>query len=206
MTALRRSRVALVSALLVVGLAACGGTSGGSAPDVTAPTVVGSGGLPEAPADVSADKSLAEWLAAVCTAQKNTLDPAQFTPDPSAIAADPEKAIKKILKQYKQLPAQSRAFADQLEAIGAPDVENGKELTDAYIDASRAVADALDQALAKIGDGSGAGSLTGLGEITSSSELQAALQRLATAGQEFGSDAQLKAAAADVPECQGLLG
>ncbi len=206
MRILRRSRFVAASGLLVVSLAACGGGSsaGGPAPASTSPGAV-SAPSSQPPADVSADKSLTEWLAAVCTAQKDTLDPSQLSPDPSAIAADPEKAIKKLVKQYKLLPDQFRAFADQLEQIGAPDVENGKELTDAYIDAARAVADALDQALAEVGDG-GIGSFAGISKITESPELMAALDRVAKAGQAVGSDAELKAAADGVPECQGTLG
>ncbi len=204
MRVLRRARLVAASGLLVVSLAACGGGSsaGGPSSEPSSPGVDG-GTSSQPPADVSADKGLTEWLAAVCTAQKDTLDPSQLTPDPSEIAADPEKAIKKIIKQYKLLPDQFRAFADELEQIGAPDVENGKELTDAYIDAARAVADALDQALADVGDG-GIGSFAGIAKITESPELKAALDRVAKAGQAVGTDAELEAAAAGVPECQGL--
>ncbi len=206
-TAPRSLLAALLASLTLVATACSGGSSGGSASPTPGDSSPGTTPPPSSapPANVSTDQDVVAWVTAVCEASSKTLNPKSFQYDPNEIAADPQAAVKKLTKQFKEFPAQLRAFADELEQLGAPDIANGQEFTNAYIDASRALADGLEKGLqdAEKSNGAFAG-FQAISDALTAPEVQSAIDELAKTGQSLASDEELSAAIDQVPACQQL--
>jgi hypothetical protein len=206
-TARRPLLIAMLATVTLVATACSGGSSGGDGSPTPGDSSPGTTPPPSSapPANVTADQDVVAWVTAVCDASAKTLNPKSFQYDPSEIAADPQAAVKKLTKQFKAFPAQLRAFADELEQLGAPDIANGEEFTNAYIDASRALADGLDKGVqdAEKTDGALEGFQAISGALTSA-EVQSAIDELAKTGQSLASDEELSAAIDQVPACQQL--
>lgn len=203
---------ALLTAVLALVLTACGGgstASGSTATDSTLPGSTAPSTTEEpsqAPSsDVSVDKSLTDWVAAVCAADKKTLNPDQLTPDPTAIAKDPQEAIKEINKTFTALPVKLNAFADELESIGAPNVPNGKEFTDTFINTARLLATDVAKANAKAkAAGGGIAGLQAFGKAMESSQVKASTEQLQKLYDQISKDTDLEAAIAADPTCKSL--
>jgi hypothetical protein len=208
----RRTALQIGSGLAVMALlAGCGSSSASSSAGTGAASSPNAQGSPAAvtpvastPANVSTSEDLNTWLAAVCTASEKSLSANAFKIDPSAIATDPSKYTAQLVTQIKGLSARLRAFAAQLQQIGAPNVPNGQEFTNGYIQVSQSLADAYDQALSGIpANASPQQVLLALGKSVQGAKFNATLAKLKTLSASLDT-AQFKAAVKTVPECKAL--
>lgn len=219
MTSALPRRIQVATGLLAVALVAAGcGSSAASAPTgPTSPAGVTPTGAPsEAPtvattptdevtpsSDVAGSTELTAWLTQVCTAVDKTLVADNFKPDVAAITKDPQAGLKQLAQRYTQLGAQMNSMADQLEAIGAPDVPNGKQFTDTYIDVMRQ----LGTVYGSIADGLPKNptlpQVMAAMQKLNTPQLKTLMKRLEATGKLLDTD-QITNAAKSVPECKKL--
>ena len=208
----RRTALRLGSGLLALGLlAGCGSFTSSSTGDeapaatsgATAGTTAPAPGTPSADAETTAavtdSVDLTGWLAAVCTAS-GTLSEESFTADPAAAGSDPAKFAANLVQQFQTLATRLRGFADDLEKIGAPDVPNGKEFTEGYIEAARALADAYDKAFQGLSGKSSPTEVLGAFGKSQSKQLTDTMQKFAKLA-ELLDTSEIVTAAKSVPEC-----
>lgn len=190
-------------------LSACGaGSTTTTGPAATGGTTPGAsatdgGSTPQPSANVTNTKSITDWTAQVCAAVKR-MQVLPTVPDVSKIQSDPAGYMKQLQKQLTALPPRLEQAADTLEQIGAPDVPNGKEFTDAYIDGLRAYAAALRKAEAKATGPGGVLRFETFAKAMDSSQLRAAGERIRTASEKVTKSQELQAAFKADPTCKSL--
>ncbi|HET8969481.1 MAG TPA: hypothetical protein VFN19_00360 [Candidatus Nanopelagicales bacterium] len=211
-------RIALAGSVMVTLalLSGCSSSStaesspGGTAPAGPAPQAVPSGDTTSAPSDdnsptsnVMNSQGLTTWLAAVCTASQKTLLADSLAVDPSAIAKDPQKAAAKLADGYQSLSTRLRGFADQLEQIGAPDVPNGKEFTDGYVDAARSLADAYGAVSLNLPSNPSPQEVLAQLQQVQTPKLRATVKRFEALSKLLDTQ-EIEKAAESVPECKKI--
>lgn len=182
------------------GAATSAPTTGSTTAPTTAPATPEQSSTPSS--DVVGSTDLTAWLTQVCTASNETVGAGASAVDPGQISKDPQKAAQNLVKTYQDLGNRLTSFADRLEQIGAPDLPNGKDLTDRFVDDARVVGNAfteatqglpanptLEQVLAKIGP------------IFKSGKVKAAMADWEKAGKSLDMK-QIEDAAKGIPACK----
>jgi hypothetical protein len=207
------------AALLVLLAAGCGSSAatttatGSGSGDTAAPAgtyastpAATTAATPEATitpsSDVGGATDLAAWLTQVCTASNDTLQASKPKIDPSAIAKDPQKAAQDLMATYRDFGSSLSAFADKLEQIGAPDIPDGKAITDHVVDDAHALGDALNELTEGLPqDATLQQVLAQLQSSFKSGKAKAAVADLEKIGKRLDT-AQIDAVAKTIPECK----
>lgn len=206
---LRRLRVAAPVAVLAL-LAGCGSSTSSSAP--VAAGASGSTGAASptdtsSPADsitpssnVGTTVSLTDWVSAVCTHAR------QFQQDSvgAATAATGKDPGSKLVATFSRLGTELKSFAADLEQLGAPDVANGKQFTDEWVDAANALADVYTGAAGGVpANASTQQALAAYEKAFDTAKAKAATKELEAAGNLLDTKT-MDAIAKSTPQCKGL--
>lgn len=177
-------------------LAACGGDSSGTTP--------GGGGTGEPPETVEA-AVFAEGLCTAVTDFQNDLEAESTAFQEALSAASPEDVLDGVAGFLGTASDRSQQAADEIVALGVPDVSNGEEVVSTFVDSLQQLADLFAATKAEVEGLSSAdpealaAGLTQVGE-----DLTEAGTAIGSAFADLESP-DLDSAAADVPACAGLI-
>lgn len=154
--------------------------------------------------DVQGSTDLTSWLTQVCTAANNTITAGDFTPDLSKITKDPQQAMQNLVDTYTKLGAKMTSMADQLEQIGAPDIPNGKQFTDTYVDALRQLGATFSKIAEQVPtNATSPQQVMAAFKKLDTPQLQAQLKRLEASYKLIDTD-QIEQLGKTIPECKKL--
>lgn len=189
-------RVATVAAFGLI-LAACGGDTGG-----TSGTSGTSAGEPPSTVEAAA---FAEGLCTTVTDFQNDLEAESTAFQQALSAASPEDVLDGVAGFLGTASDRSQQAADEIAALGVPDVSNGEEVVSTFVDSLEQLADLFAATKAEVEGLSSAdpealaAGLTQVGE-----DLTEAGTAIGSAFADLESP-DLDSAAADVPACAGLI-
>lgn len=210
----RRIGAVVCCTFLGLTLSACGsgsaGTTATGGSSATSPTPgTSSPGTSTQPseqpsANVTTSKGVTEWASQVCLAAKKMQDSLK-PPDVAEIQTDPQKYINGYIKSWKKLAVAMDTIADDVEQIGAPDVPNGEEWTEVYIDSIRELADVMDDAADKADKAGGgqAGMMVVLNTFDSP-KVKKITQELKAVNEQVEANPELEAALENDPTCKSF--
>ena len=213
---MRKFRTGAVLVALVLVLAGCASSDGSPTAEPTSPAASSpSDGADLSPtdspqptpsdtispsSDVAGSTELTAWLTQVCAASNQTIDSMPQV-DPSQLAKDPQVALQKLQTAYRDLGTRMQDFASRLEQIGAPDVPNGKYITDHFVDDLNAVGQAFASASKALSGKNPQQAMMELAKVMKSSKVQAAFADMKKVGDMLGTK-QIRDAAKAIPQCR----